>query len=247
MNEQTILLVGYGWFRSIPEGETNNAECIARALDGERIQIGELVGRIHSLIVPVVWDRAFALVRREIERLHPDVVLALGTDARASAMRPEPVGVNWSAGKDADPDDPTRETERNGPICEGGPDFLRSTLPFEAITRALLEAGIPAQLGGLCPAKEGAPFPVACTAGAYLCNFMAYHLALLARDSGLRAGFMHVPTQPAYAAASRLRALDAPDAPPDSLMQPVPPSMALDTMIRGTRIALETTLRHISE
>ena len=34
MTETCILLVGYGWFAGIPEGETNNSEMIARALDG---------------------------------------------------------------------------------------------------------------------------------------------------------------------------------------------------------------------
>lgn len=33
MRSLSILLCGYGWFAGIPEGETNNAERIARALD----------------------------------------------------------------------------------------------------------------------------------------------------------------------------------------------------------------------
>ena len=32
MRSLSILLCGYGWFAGIPEGETNNAELIARAL-----------------------------------------------------------------------------------------------------------------------------------------------------------------------------------------------------------------------
>ena len=31
MRSLSILLCGYGWFAGIPEGETNNAERIARA------------------------------------------------------------------------------------------------------------------------------------------------------------------------------------------------------------------------
>ena len=37
MRSLSILLCGYGWFAGIPEGETNNAELIARALDGETL------------------------------------------------------------------------------------------------------------------------------------------------------------------------------------------------------------------
>ena len=37
MRSLSVLLCGYGWFAGIPEGETNNAELIARALDGETL------------------------------------------------------------------------------------------------------------------------------------------------------------------------------------------------------------------
>ena len=41
MRSLSILLCGYGWFAGIPEGETNNAERIARALDGEILARGD--------------------------------------------------------------------------------------------------------------------------------------------------------------------------------------------------------------
>ena len=70
--EATILLVGYGWFRGIPEGEINNAEAIARALDGELLTAQDgTVGRIHSLIAPVTWDGAFAPVEAAALALRP--------------------------------------------------------------------------------------------------------------------------------------------------------------------------------
>ena len=110
--KKKILLIGYGWFASIPEGQTNNAELIARALDGETL-LGESGNEavISSLIVPVIWKEAFLPVEQAIRDLQPDVVLALGTDASACAMRPEPFGVNWMRGKDAAMDG--RVTEMN--------------------------------------------------------------------------------------------------------------------------------------
>ena len=42
MRSLSILLCGYGWFAGIPEGETNNAELIARALDGETLVCGDV-------------------------------------------------------------------------------------------------------------------------------------------------------------------------------------------------------------
>ena len=243
--ERTVLLVGYGWFAGIPQGETNNAELIARALDGAVIESEGIRGCVHGLVVPVTWAGAFPPVRAAIDALHPDIVLALGTDARAGAMRPEPYGVNWQRGRDADPDDPARETVMDGPVTAGGPDALRGTLPYEAMVRAMLRAGIPARLGALTPAEEGAPLPVRCTAGMYLCNTMTYRLAELSARTGLRAGFMHVPTQPAYAAARRLREIGAAgEAERTALLdEPLPPSMALELMIAGTKAAIGACLK----
>ena len=40
MRSLSVLLCGYGWFAGIPEGETNNAELIARALENvEKIKV----------------------------------------------------------------------------------------------------------------------------------------------------------------------------------------------------------------
>lgn len=233
---KTILLVGYGWFASIPEGETNNAEWIARALDGEILRTQDGVeAKVHALVVPVIWSEAFAPVEAAVRALEPDIVLALGTDASASAMRPEPWGVNYMKGKDEARDG--RVTEMNAPIVPGAAPFLRGTLPYEQMTLAMLRAGIPAQTGALSDAEEGAPLEKKSTTGLYLCNYMTYRLAQLAQENpALRAGFMHVPTQPQYACARRL-AQGA-----DVLSTPMPPSMPIEMMIRGTREALRACL-----
>ena len=230
-----ILLVGYGWFASIPEGQTNNAELIARALDGEILTGRDCSARVSSLIVPVIWEEAFPPVEAAIREMQPDIVLALGTDARAAAMRPEPFGVNHTKGKDAAMDG--RITEKDEVIVPGGEESLRGTLPFEAMTLSMLRAGIPAQLGQLSDAEEGAPLSRKSTTGLYLCNYMAYRLALLAKEiPGLQTGFMHVPTQPEYACAQRL------SQEPMILDAPMAASMPLDMMIRGTREALRSCI-----
>ncbi len=239
-DKSTILLIGYGWFASIPQGQTNNAEMIAAALDGETLRAPD--GReaaVRSLIVPVIWNEAFPPVEQAVRALRPDIVLALGTDARAGAMRPEPFGVNWKRGADAAPDG--RVTQMDEAILPGGAPFLRGTLPFEAMTRAMLRAGVPAQLGQLTDADEGAPMPRKSTTGLYLCNYMAYRLAHLSGEfPAMRTGFMHVPTQPEYACAQRLAQGE------DALGLPMPASMPLDMMIRGTREALIACLEDIS-
>lgn len=239
MRSLSILLCGYGWFAGIPEGETNNAELIAHALDGETLTRGDVCAKIHGMTMPVLWNGAFEPVQRAIDELHPDIVLALGTDGRASAMRPEPFGVNWRKGRDAG-DNP----EANSPILEGDEIWLRGTLPYDAMTRAMLAVGIPAQTGALTPADTDAPLPFKSTTGMYLCNYMTYRLAQLSRETGLRAGFMHVPTQPEYACRHRERALAAAQTEEERtklLAAPIA-AMPLEMMVKGARAALEACL-----
>lgn len=239
MRSLSILLCGYGWFAGIPEGETNNAELIARALDGKTLVCGDVQATVHGMTMPVLWHGAFEPVQAAIDKLKPGLVLALGTDARASAMRPEPFGVNWRKGRDAG-DAP----EENSPIFADEPEWLRGTLPYEAMVRAMLAVGVPAQLGALTPAPEDAPLAMQSTTGMYLCNYMTYRLAKLSRETGLRAGFMHVPTQPAYACRhreSQLAAAADEEAREKLLAAPIA-GMELEMMIRGTQAALEACL-----
>ena len=245
---KTILLAGYGWFAGIPEGETNNSELIARALNGETLVVqrhdGETVcGHIRSLIVPVVWDNAFPQVRAAIEDIKPDMVLAMGTDARISGLRPEPYGVNWQRGTDALPDDPQKQTTVDGKILPEGPDFLRGTLPYEAMVMEILREGIPALMGSLLPPKEDVPLSAFATPGLYLCNKMAYLLADYGHRQNLPAGFLHVPTQPGYAAKRRLVRLESltGEELAEAIAKPIS-AMPLPMMIEGTRAALRACL-----
>lgn len=248
MKEKTILLAGYGWFMGIPEGETNNSEMIANALDGEILETarhdGRIVrGRVHSMVMPVVWEEAFPAVQAAIKTLQPDVVVALGTDARASALRPEPYAVNWQRGVDAKPDHPEQQTTMNGPILPGGKPWLRGTLPYEDMVLASLKACVPAQIGSLQPPQEDVPLPHTATPGLYLCNKMTYLLAAYGQSKHLPAGFIHVPTQPAYAAKRKLERLSqaAPETYAEELARPIA-AMPLAMMIDGVRAMLTACL-----
>ena len=160
MRSLSVLLCGYGWFAGIPEGETNNAELIARALDGETLVCGDVRATVRGMTMPVLWRGAFEPVQAAIDAQKPDLVLALGTDARAGALRPEPFGVNWRRGRDAG-DTP----EENSPLFSGEAEWLRGTLPYAQMVRAMLAAGVPARLGALTPAPADAPLTVQSTTG----------------------------------------------------------------------------------
>lgn len=98
------------------------------------------------------------------------------------------------------------------PIVEGGPAAYFSDLPIKAMRAALLAAGIPAEISQ--------------TAGTYVCNHVFYGLMHALRGrAGVRGGFIHVPYAPAQAAH-----------------HPGAPSLAIETVAAGLRMALRTAL-----
>jgi pyroglutamyl-peptidase len=98
------------------------------------------------------------------------------------------------------------------PVLAGAPAAHFSTLPIKAMVAAMREAGLPAS--------------VSQTAGTFVCNHVFFGLMhALRRRRGVRAGFMHLPLLPEQVAA-----------------QAGQPSLALDAMVLGVRIALGAAL-----
>lgn len=93
-----------------------------------------------------------------------------------------------------------------------GPAAYFSTLPIKAIVSALRAHGLVAG--------------VSQTAGTFVCNHVFYGLMHKTHGQDIRAGFIHVPFLPEQAAGR-------PDA---------PPSMALDDIIAGIKLAVETSV-----
>ena len=102
----------------------------------------------------------------------------------------------------------------DAPIAADGPAAYFSTLPIKAIVRALRERGLVAG--------------VSQTAGTFVCNHVFYGLMHHAagQPQPIKAGFIHVSFLPEQAAARS----DA------------PPSMALDDIIAGIKLAVEVTV-----
>lgn len=101
------------------------------------------------------------------------------------------------------------------PVQAGAAAGLFASLPLKRILLALHDAGIPAAISH--------------SAGTYVCN-QVFFLSVSCLDrSGrqARAGFIHVPWLPEQAAN-----------------HPGQPSMALDTMIEGVRLAILTSMAH---
>jgi pyroglutamyl-peptidase len=98
------------------------------------------------------------------------------------------------------------------PVVAGAPAAYFATLPIKAMVAALRAAGLPAS--------------VSQSAGTFVCNHVFFALMhQLQWHPGVRGGFMHLPLLPEQAARAAA---------------PATPSMALATMIEGTRLALAT-------
>ena len=101
------------------------------------------------------------------------------------------------------------------PIVDGGPAAYWSTLPIKAMVVAMRGAGIPASVSN--------------SAGTFVCNHLFYGLMhQLAKAGGkIRGGFVHIPYLPEQAARIGSQ-----------------PSMAVETIVKGLEVALETAITH---
>ncbi|MGO4392108.1 pyroglutamyl-peptidase I [Variovorax sp. M-6] len=100
------------------------------------------------------------------------------------------------------------------PVVAGAPAAYFSSLPIKAMVRDLRAAGIPAAVSN--------------TAGTFVCNHLFFglmHRIATRPVTAMRGGFIHIPYLPEQVA--RL---------------PGQPSMALETVVAGLRIAISTAL-----
>lgn len=175
-NVKTVLLAGFEPFG----GESvNPSELAVRALDGRTIARH----RIVALGLPCVFGDALDVLRREVKRVRPALVVCVGQAAGRSALAIERVAINVDDAPIAD-NAGARPIDRV--IAARGPVAYWSTLPIKSIVRALRAAGLPAE--------------VSQTAGTFVCNHVFYGLMrLLRRMPGTRGGFVHVPCLPEQA------------------------------------------------
>lgn len=164
--------------------------------------------------LPCVFGRANLVLLEAIDALKPDIVIAVGQAGGRPEISVERVAINVD---DATMPDNAGQQPVDAPIAAGGPAAYFGTLPIKAIVSALRVRGL----------KAG----VSQTAGTFVCNHVFYglmhHVAGHADAIGaIKAGFIHVPFLPEQAA-------DRPER---------PPSMALDEIIDGLRIAVEVAL-----
>jgi pyroglutamyl-peptidase len=220
MTGRPALVTG---FEPYAGGRINPSREIVRALDGQRLDGTQIVGRT----IPVSYRGLKTALAALIEELQPAVVISFGLWPGESVIRLERIGINVADFEIADNEGLLTADER---VHDNGASAHLSTLPLRATADALLAQGIPARISS--------------TAGTFLCNACLYTLLdqAAARASGALCGFVHVPYLPAQVAeiigATR-------DERRFELHQRADlASMDLAMMIKAAEIALAEAIRH---
>ena len=135
---------------------------------------------VHRLQLPVEYARAAELLRQEIARVQPAVVICCGLAGGRKAITPELVAINYRFAKITDNADRLCQGE---PITPDGPAAYMTRLPVHAMISRMAEAGLPASLS--------------LSAGAYVCNDVYYALLACEEEFGHGGLFLHVPGEDA--------------------------------------------------
>jgi pyroglutamyl-peptidase len=169
-----ILLSGFEPFAGDPTNPSWVAVRLARdLLRGEGLDV-------EAVELPCVFGESVRVLRREIERLQPAVVISAGLAGGRERLSLERVAINCD---DARIPDNAGNRPVDEEVVPGGPAAYFSTLPVKAALRALQVAGLRAE--------------VSQTAGTYVCNHLFYGLmhCLATASPGTRGGFIHVPRE----------------------------------------------------
>jgi pyroglutamyl-peptidase len=169
----TILLTGFEPFAG---GARNPSwDAVSRIADG-----WDGDADLEAVLLPVAFARAGEMVAAAVDRLTPDLVIAVGLAEGRRAITPERVAVNLDDARipDADGAQPVDE-----PVLPGGPTAFFTSLPVKRMVAAARSVGAPAELSS--------------TAGAYVCNHVFTVVQAATADRpGVRSGFVHVPATP---------------------------------------------------
>lgn len=131
---------------------------------------------VHKLLLPVTYGEAAGLLRGEIARIRPEIVICCGVANGRQAITPELVAINYRHA--AIPDNAGQQYSGQ-PIDADGPAAYMTRLPVHAMLSAMKAAGIPAHLS--------------LSAGAYVCNDVYYALLASEAEYSCRGLFIHVP------------------------------------------------------
>lgn len=138
--------------------------------------------KIITMLVPVVRYRSIDMIREEIKRSDPDIILSLGQAGGRAKLTVERIGINVDDQRIPDNDGKQVIDEA---IYADGPDAYFASIPVKKVVQYINDAGVPAAVSN--------------TAGTFICNHVLYGIRYwLEREyPGKKSGFIHVPFLPA--------------------------------------------------
>lgn len=146
-------------------------------------QVGDY--ELCKLPIPTIFGLAGSTVLEKAGEFRPDVILCIGQAGGRDAVTPERIAVNI---RDARIPDNKGIQPQGECVLPDGPAAYFSTVPVEAMVRAIRDAGIPAAVSN--------------TAGTFVCNDVLYTLLHHFAGTETRVGFLHVPWLPEQGAPS---------------------------------------------
>lgn len=167
-----VLITG---FEPLGNSKLNPSALLVERLDKERIPGVEL----HSIVLPVEFDRSVQILLQKIEECRPDFVVSFGQAEGRTGITPEKVAINFD---DARIPDNSGDQRKNKKIDENGPDAYFSTLPVERMVEAIKSEGIVSALS--------------LSAGAFVCNHLFYEVQRALQGSAIKSVFIHLPLIP---------------------------------------------------
>ncbi|MBW7876910.1 MAG: pyroglutamyl-peptidase I [Candidatus Cloacimonetes bacterium] len=134
--------------------------------------------RIHTLILPVIWNQVWEPMLSALDNLKPDLVIAFGLKSGSDCITLETRAHNWNR----EIKDNSGETSL-GKIENSSPEYINSTLPLQLYFQKLKNQNIPVSYSN--------------DAGGYLCNHLFYRIqSHLLNNSSVASGFIHLPAWP---------------------------------------------------
>ena len=164
-----VLITG---FEPFGESRLNPSALLVERLVKEGIPGVDL----HSIVLPVEFDRSTQMLLKKIKECRPDFVISFGQAEGRNGITPEKVAINFD---DARIPDNSGVQRKNKKIDENGPDAYFSTLPVEKMVEAIKSEGIVSTLS--------------LSAGAFVCNHLFYEVQRALQGSAIKSGFIHLP------------------------------------------------------
>lgn len=132
--------------------------------------------QVETLVLPVEFERSFAILKNAIDRFSPEYVLLCGLAGNRKHISVEKVAINYI---NARIPDNSGYQPLDQKISEKGNDGYFSTLPISELACHMQDMGIDLRMSF--------------NAGSYVCNYLLYRALEALEGSSVKSTFFHFP------------------------------------------------------